>query len=88
MQPAPSSYPITQTPDGVLAEHKAVSRAVSPENVRKRTADDVGQTEAQVAPGPDSTQSWAVALLLNVLWAAAQTPETVMIARHCDRTSI
>lgn len=72
MQPEPSSNPITQAPEGVLAEHRAVSRAVSPKNVRKRTAEDVGQTEAQVAPGPERTQSCAV-FLLNVLWLAAHT---------------
>lgn len=61
---------MTWTPEGVVAEQRAVSRAVSPENVRKRTAADVGQTEAQVEPGPESTQSWAVALLRE-LWLTA-----------------
>ena len=61
---------MTWTPEGVVAEQRAVSRAVSPENVRKRTAADVGQTEAQVEPGPESTQSWAVALL-RALWLTA-----------------
>ena len=63
---------MTWAPEGVVAEQRAVSRAASPENVRNRTAEEVGQTEAQVEPGPESTQSWAVALL-RALWLTAST---------------
>ncbi len=67
---------MTALPEAVVAEHKAVLSAFSPEKVRKSTAEDVGQTEAQVEPGPDRTQSEAVALL-KLLWATAQTRKRI-----------
>ncbi len=72
---------MTWTPEGVVAEQSAVSRAASPENVRNRTAEDVGQTEEQVEPGPESTQSWAVALLRE-LWLTASTRISIREAGH------